>query len=137
MREIEFQILWVRHNRDFGREIMSHHTTLDHLIAGDEFPYEAVEIVAKRQYTGLKDINGTKIFEGDIVKWGHVDGYTELTPRMAVVEFTPCITFKTFNLGQHDHNFKLGRFAYEHCVHKAMEVLGNIHQNPELMEQAK
>jgi len=86
------------------------------------------------QFTGLKDKNGIEIYEGDVVHWGHIVGYTEINPRKAVVEINPDISFKTFNLGDNNHTFKFGSFAYQDTS-VALEVIGNIHENPELLEQ--
>lgn len=71
------------------------------------------------QYTGLKDKNGTKIFEGDIVAMPDYGG----GKHKAVVYF------------------KGGKFAvdgsnyhFKDIAPKRMEVIGNIHDNPELLE---
>ena len=73
------------------------------------------------QYTGLKDKNGKEIYEGDIVK----------------------IIFKEKDIGKviYEHNgFTIdvmnmnrtyGRVSF---VNNFMEVIGNIHDNPELLE---
>lgn len=78
------------------------------------------------QYTGLTDKNGTRIFEGDIVR------YSIYPPGKFVYG---------------DINYRNGVFGIAKqdcalCVCSAdgvdeykLEVIGNIHDNPELLEQ--
>lgn len=91
-----------------------------------------VDPSAVGQYTGLTDKNGKKIFEGDIVKWGHVPGYRENPVRIAEVKLAPDIQFETI-IGERQHVFHYGAFLYAERADKALEVIGNIHDNPELI----
>ena len=92
------------------------------------FPLDEVELM---QSTGLKDKNGVEIFEGDVVQWGDTPGGEETPIRIAVVKINPDIQFDS-NVGI----FTYGQFAYKN-TEKFLTVLGNIYENPELLEVKK
>ncbi len=109
------------------------------IVFGDDDNYVAVENgeyierwrfddIELMQYTGLKDVHGVDIYEGNIVKWGDQPNGHESPIRIGVIELNPDIQFIT-NVGI----FEYGRFAYKE-TNKYLTVIGNKFENPELLE---
>ena len=97
-----------------------------------------IEIIPETigQCTGLKDKNGKKIFEGDIIRAITLDAGTE---SMAIVCFG---NFIDENNGDEDIGFyiefdgiktTITQLAMEECKNR-IEVIGNIHDNSELLK---
>lgn len=74
------------------------------------------------QYTGLTDKNGKKIFEGDIVVY-RIDEYGIIEYDEEIARF--CVTFDTWSTD------------FDHLYGKELEVIGNIHDNPELLNESE
>ena len=68
-----------------------------------------------QQFTGLKDKNGKKVYEGDILVW------SDFPKWKMVVEYREVLTTDGFMAG---YSFGMGE----------KEIIGNVHENPELLK---
>ena len=154
MREIKFRVWDVQLNRFRRSDIIGPVNSIWGMkIDRGVFSVSSTDTLIYQQYTGLKDINGKEIYEGDILKETHYDYTGRLTdivrhPAKMVgydyrgivywTEGCPCNTkdstdayallgFRTFPLdttvGQ-----VIGNSITRNC-----EVLGNMYENPELI----
>ena len=106
----------------------------------DEIVLKDYEVIPETvgQYTGLTDKNGKKIFEGDIVKydlWDDKFDYCEVKfgyfyAAMDSYNGGPALGFylADINGNADDRGFYKNMYKY-------IEVIGNIHDNPELLEE--
>jgi uncharacterized phage protein (TIGR01671 family) len=140
MRELKFRA-WDKVSKQFlwpwpeGFDILGETTCFDLLIdqlkqmRPSVLRLDLLNDIEITQYTGLKDKNGKKIYEGDILGglWG--DGYIAWCDK--------CKAFEYF----------MGEFGCAACsadVHWVelveddgkLEVIGNIYDNPELLEES-
>lgn len=125
-REIKFRA-WDKKHRKYAKILKvyfgSDGSNLGALIEDYETNY-AFELQANQvefeQYTGLKDKNGKEIYEGDVLRFkmhtGEYENYEivfrDVTFEAINADGTNFISYSIWNIG---------------------EVVGNIHENPELL----
>ena len=94
------------------------------------------------QYTGLKDKNGKRIFEGDIIKTDN--GKESSVSVVKFGEYYPKMFYAMldmFNPGiphVNAYGFYLASTKHEDMIlfkSRHFEIIGNIHDNPELLEK--
>lgn len=92
--------------------------------------YFDTEDMILMQYTGLKDKNGKEICEGDIVKFRFKDDREEFPDLIGYIEYQT--TFTAFRIMSNQGSFKIDITEI-----KFIEVIGNIYDNPELLEKGE
>ena len=80
------------------------------------------------QYTGLKDKNGKKIFEGDLLSINRSKEENTICPEVAFSDFQWICVIRN------DERFKYYRHRLQDNPNK-YEVIGNVHDNPEMISQ--
>lgn len=83
------------------------------------------------QFTGLLDKNGKKIFEGDIVNHGYENDYGEFYDHYKVIYSN---TNTCFVLEAIYPCNPIKRLTKNNVKSQHTEVIGNIYDNPELLE---
>lgn len=85
------------------------------------------------QFTGLKDANGKEIYEGDILAW-HSNIYRKH-------DWVGLVLYRGagFAVQESDKSYSSPEWLDCACRKDAniIEVIGNIHENPELLEDKK
>lgn len=116
---------WLKKEQKMDNEIDHISWLEDELYCiGDGITYMvSAEDLVLMQSTGLKDKNGKEIFEGDIVKMAK-DVYSEPTYYEVVRHYGGA-----YRLESKQHGCELW------LRHNGCEVVGNIYENPELLEE--
>lgn len=96
---------------------------------GDGITYwKSAEDIILMQSTGLKDKNGVEIFEGDIVELSLIDIKKEFISKV-------CSSYGCFGVWVEYDFVSFHTLMEEYNIGYTLEVLGNLYENPELLEE--
>lgn len=122
MREIKFRA-WDKINKDmFNVESINFQESR---VYKDTVSYREFNNVDVMQYAGLKDKNNKEIYEGDIL-------FESFGERYYKVVFENGSFRAEFNGDFDKYSFDLIDVVAQGC-----EIVGNIYENPELMEEVR
>ena len=137
MREIGYRA-WLKEEKkiiypklilnDFGSVVEVAYNNID--ISSDELIEHRllIEDVVLEQFTGLRDKNGKKIYEGDLVK-EVIYGRTSVIWEVRWHQEECCFELHRIRGAYYGDSLLGDNIQYE--------VIGDIHRNPELLEEAK
>ena len=114
-------------NIDFVNKTVAVQICKDDFMHNDPHEYDFNdENIVVMQSTGLKDKNRVEICEGDIVK------PVSLASWIGVVKYSS--ENAAYILDDHNNEFVRSENVYLSQFNEGLEVLGNIYENPGLME---
>lgn len=127
MRIIKFRA-WDKHFKEMASIICLNigQFSEDHILKSKSHPYtynQKFENVILMQFTGLHDKNGREIYDGDVVLTGK---YEDKKDDIFVVRWAHC----GFVFDPIDEELDLEEIIF----HEKSEIIGNIHENPELVQ---
>lgn len=124
MREIKFRAKTVTADE----WVFGHYAFVDgyHVIYENGRPI-IIKSITLGQFTGLKDKNGKEIYEGDIICYN--GGYTTSRAKMTVKWMDVGFVLEAYG--------ELWAYSLGECITNTLEAIGNIYENPELLEESQ
>lgn len=130
MREIKFRV-WVKDRKAVFEVVLINYVTkkvtyllerVGHLLSIIDEKFNDIELM---QYTGLKDMRGKEIYEGDILFESFGERYYKVVFENASFRAEAEGNFEEYSLDLID------------VVAQGCEVVGNIYENHELIREVK
>ena len=106
------------------------HDEKDNIIAFEKGIFYKVDTKTVGQYTGMNDKNGKRIFEGDIV-----DGHCHSAWSHRLQRCDIAYGRDGFEARNHIDGVDSDYYTYRVLFSKDVVIIGNIHDNPELLEK--
>ena len=127
MRDIKFRVIVISGDKFCFGNLTQKQTGNCHIgfhgTLTDTYCHQLVRHTSVGQFTGLTDINQIEIYEGDIVKCVGNEEHNVMTGIFPI----------EFHGGMFTLSYQTVRLGY-FLEYYEIEVIGNIHQNPELLK---
>lgn len=93
------------------------------------------------QFSGMKDKNGVEIYEYDIATLGKNPKVIKYFPKYGMFGFVGKSVYRQFDesepMGSGGSSTRYKPYVLSEYYQKRMEIIGNIHDNPELINEIK
>ena len=139
MKTIKFRGKRKNWNPDYGQPEWKFGNLLNNTSIGevgydmDNYEYSLVIPETIGQFTGLTDKNGNEIFEGDIIRsvFSHNKTHQEI---IGIIEWDSCNPCFVIHYKWQGDGHDCYEYDFVQCGLRKNEIIGNIHDSPELLK---